>query len=162
MSQTERDYGDRETTDEALCSALTDDLRETIADLSKARGQTTAGVVKAGVAQIKDDCEGRLIEFHNVPHARGYYKNHKAKELEFDGAYDDLSPEGYYGTPAQPLHELLKQKAAEHREKANAAARYLDSNDPETRVVTNEYGSPEGIPQIDDTLEVQHGERDSE
>lgn len=157
MSQQARDYGDRETTDEALCAALDDDLRETIAALSESRGQTTAGVVKAAVSELETRYEGRIIEFDDAFHARAYYQTHRRQQLEYDGAYDDLSPDDYYGTPAQPLHELLKGKAAVAKEKWRAAARWLDTNDPETRVVVNEHGSPEEIPALDADLEIQHG-----
>lgn len=156
--QTEHVSYEHAATDANLVSALDDEDRETIRKLAEVRGQTAGGVVKAGVKQIEDKYEGRTIEFANVGDARTYYRYHKRYALEFAGAYDELSPDEPYGTPAQPLHEVLNMKEAEHREKANAAARYLDDNDPENRVITNEYGSPEGIPSIDKTLEVQHGD----
>jgi hypothetical protein len=150
---------DYATDDASLCDALDDDLRETISKLAESRGQTSAGVVKAAITQLADDYEGRLIEFSHPEHARSYYKHHKRYEQEFAGAYEELTPDlpDYeYPNPAQPLHELLQQKKAEHAEKARAAARYLDSNDPNTRVLTNEYGAPEAVPQLDEGLEVQH------
>lgn len=148
---------DYATDDESLTEALSDDERETISKLAESRGQTSGGVVRAAIKQLADDYEGRIIEFAHAEEARAYYRHHKTNELEFAGAYEELSPEGYYETPAQPLHELLKRMEATHREKANAAARYLDDNDPQTRVVVNEYGSPEEVPSLDEGLDVQHG-----
>lgn len=150
----EADYA---TDDESLTNALDDELRETISELAEARGQTSAGVVKAAVKELIDDNEERIIEFPNVAEARSYYRHHRTRELEFSGAYDELSPDEMYGTPAQSLHETLQYEEAKARAKARAAARYLDTHDSETKVVTNEYGSPEEIPQIDSTLKVQHG-----
>lgn len=155
-SPTERDcYA---TTDAALCDALNEDLRETISELAEARGQTSAGVIKAAVVQIVEKDEDRIIDFEFPDEARSYYRRHKQIAQEFDGAYDDLTPDEPYGTPAQPLHELLQRKRAEHESKANVAARWLDKNDPDTKVILNEYGSPEAIPQLDKLIEVQHGE----
>lgn len=159
----ERD--DYATDDESLCEALDDDLRDTISKLAEARGQTTGGVIKAGVKKVEEHDEGRIVEFPNVAEARSYYRHHKQYELEFAGAYEELKPDlpDYeYPTPAQPLHQLLQQKEAVHREKANAAARYLDANDPQTKVVVDEYGAPEEVPQLDSEIEVQHPNGDSE
>lgn len=148
---------DYATDNESLCEYLDDDLRETVSELAEARGQRSGGVVKAGIKEIEKRYEGRIIEFDTVPHARAYYSNHKAKQLEFAGALEELTPEGYYENPAECVKTELGRKRAEHKEKANAAARWLDDNDPDIHVVTNEYGSPEEVPQLDDELDVQHG-----
>lgn len=150
-------HGDYATDDESLCECLDDGLRETISKLAEARGQVSGGVIKAGVKVIENRYEGRIIEFAGVQHARGYYREHKAKELECAGALEELTPEDYYANPAEVVKTVLGREKAEHREKANAAARWLDENDPDIHVVTNEYGSPEEVPQLDDELDVQHG-----
>lgn len=149
---------DYATDNESLCEFLDDDLRRTISDLAEARGQKSGGVIKAGVKEIENRYEGRIIEFHNAEHARGYYREHKAKEGELAGALEELTPEGYYENPAEVVDTVLGRKKAEHREKANAAARWLDENDADIHVVTNEHGTPEEIPQLDDELDIQHGE----
>jgi len=150
------------TDDESLCECLDDDLRETISELAEARGQVSGGVVKAGVKEIENRYEGRIIEFANFEHARSYYRNHKAKELEFAGALEELTPEGYYENPAEVVSTELRRKQAEHSEKANAAARWLDENDSDIHVVVNEHGTPEEIPQLDAELDVQHGMEEPE
>jgi len=153
---------DYATDDESLCEYLDDDLRETISELAEARGQRSGGVVKAGIKEIEERYEGRIIEFAGFEHARAYYRDHKAKHLEFAGALEELTPEGYYEYPAECVKTELGRKKAEHKEKANAAARWLDDNDPDIHVVTNEYGSPEEVPQLDDELDVQHGVEEGE
>lgn len=153
---------DYATDNESLCEYLDDDLRETISELAEARGQRSGGVVKAGIKEIEKRYEGRIIEFAGFVPARAYYREHKAKHLEFAGALEELTPEGYYENPAECVKTELGRKKAEHKEKANAAARWLDENDPDIHVVTNEYGSPEEVPQLDDELDVQHGAEDAE
>lgn len=157
--QQQDDYA---TDDESLCEFLDEELRETISELAEARGQRSGGVIKAGVKEIEGRYEGRIIEFHNRDHARGYYREHKAKHLEFAGALEELTPEGLYENPAEAVKTELGRKKAEHKEKANVAARFLDDNDPDIHVVTNEYGSPEEVPQLDDDLDVQHGVDETE
>jgi hypothetical protein len=149
---------DYATDDESLCKFLDDELRETISKLAEKRGQKSGGVIKAGVKEIENRYEGRIIEFHNIEHARAYYSNQMAKHLEFTGALEELTPDGYYENPAECVKTELGRKKAEHKEKANAAARWLDDNDPDIHVVTNEYGGPEEVPQLDSELDVQHGE----
>lgn len=149
-------HGDYAVDDASLCDALNADLRADLSELAQERGQTTAGVIKAAVTHLIERDEDRIIDFDHPQEARNYYRHHKRHEREFAGAYEALSPDEYYGTPAQPLHELLKRKEAEHAAKARAAARWLDKNDECTKVVLNEHGSPESIPQLDDSMEVQH------
>lgn len=150
------------TDDASLCECLDDELREDIAELAEARGETAGGTVDSAIRRLRDQFEGRIIEFRSPQHARDYYRHHHGQELEYAGALEQLTPEPYGEHAAQPVDTTLNAKQAEAREKANAAARWLAEHDSETRVVMNDHGSPESIPELDQQIEVQHGAADEE
>jgi hypothetical protein len=130
-------------------------------DIADASGQKPVGVVRAGVEKEIEKREWRCVHFEHSEgdeypswNAYEYYQIHKAHQLEYEDAISELSYENVYGeerfkSEFEGACETLREKAREHRAKADVAEQYLNENGIE-------------LPEVDRCVETdtQHNERE--
>lgn len=108
-------------------------------DIAEAGGQKPIGIVRAAVEDEIESREWRIVHFEHSEdddypswYASEYYEIHKSLQLEYEAAIDALPTEE--NEMLREVHVLetayqtLRDKAREHRAKAEVAEQYLREN----------------------------------
>jgi hypothetical protein len=108
-------------------------------DIAEASGQKPVGVVRAAVEKEIERREWKCVHFeHNEAdeypswNAFEYYRIHKSLQQEYEAAIEALPTEENQMLREvhvlETAYETVRDKAREHRAKAETAERYLEEN----------------------------------
>lgn len=111
-------------------------------DIAEAGGQKPIGLVRTAVEKEIERREWRCVHFEHSEddeypswYAWEYYEIHKSLQLEYEAAIESLPTEKNEMLREvhvlETAHETLRDKAREHRAKAEAAEQHLRENDEE-------------------------------